>query len=115
MGSLPQQANLQLFVMRGGLLVLKDTHSVLSGLVVSGAERWQNGPDVTVDYSLTDPLTRWDSYQNICNGEGRAVGPLTLQGSKDWDTSLLHPSVTVTYQMFFFSFFKVKITVFVSK
>ncbi|KAL2097274.1 hypothetical protein ACEWY4_006481 [Coilia grayii] len=36
---------------------------------IQGAERWQNGPDVTVDYSLTDPLTRWDSYQNICNGE----------------------------------------------
>uniref|UniRef100_A0A7N8XG59 Tensin 3 n=1 Tax=Mastacembelus armatus TaxID=205130 RepID=A0A7N8XG59_9TELE len=31
---------------------------------------WQNGADVTVDYNTADPLTRWDSYQNICDGEG---------------------------------------------
>uniref|UniRef100_A0A3P9M407 Tensin 3 n=1 Tax=Oryzias latipes TaxID=8090 RepID=A0A3P9M407_ORYLA len=36
---------------------------------IPGAERWQNGPDVVVDYNTTDPLTRWDSYQNICDGE----------------------------------------------
>lgn len=59
-------------VVRGGLLVLEETQECFVVVVVSGAERWQNGPDVTVDYSLTDPLTRWDSYQNICNGEGRA-------------------------------------------
>lgn len=34
-----------------------------------GAELWQNGADVTVDYSSTDSLNRWDSYQDICNGE----------------------------------------------
>uniref|UniRef100_A0AAY4E1R8 Tensin 3 n=1 Tax=Denticeps clupeoides TaxID=299321 RepID=A0AAY4E1R8_9TELE len=32
-------------------------------------ERWHNGPNVTVDYSMTEQLTRWDSYQNICDGE----------------------------------------------
>uniref|UniRef100_A0AAQ5ZT81 Tensin 3 n=1 Tax=Amphiprion ocellaris TaxID=80972 RepID=A0AAQ5ZT81_AMPOC len=31
---------------------------------------WQNGADVIVDYNTADPLTRWDSYQNICDGEG---------------------------------------------
>uniref|UniRef100_A0A3P9HQ93 Tensin 3 n=1 Tax=Oryzias latipes TaxID=8090 RepID=A0A3P9HQ93_ORYLA len=36
---------------------------------IPGADRWQNGPDVVVDYNTTDPLTRWDSYQNICDGE----------------------------------------------
>uniref|UniRef100_A0A8C6PZ17 Tensin 3 n=1 Tax=Nothobranchius furzeri TaxID=105023 RepID=A0A8C6PZ17_NOTFU len=30
---------------------------------------YTNGPDVVVDYNTTDPLTRWDSYQNICDGE----------------------------------------------
>ncbi|KAJ8012137.1 hypothetical protein DPEC_G00065550 [Dallia pectoralis] len=34
-----------------------------------GSERWQNGPDVSVDYNTADPLTRWDSYQNIIDGE----------------------------------------------
>uniref|UniRef100_A0A8C6PW47 Tensin 3 n=1 Tax=Nothobranchius furzeri TaxID=105023 RepID=A0A8C6PW47_NOTFU len=37
---------------------------------IPGADLWQNGPDVVVDYNTTDPLTRWDSYQNICDGEG---------------------------------------------
>nr|XP_043889051.1 tensin-3-like isoform X2 [Solea senegalensis] len=37
---------------------------------IPGADRWQNGADVTVDYNTADPLTRWDSYQNICDGEG---------------------------------------------
>uniref|UniRef100_A0A8C7YLH4 Tensin 3 n=1 Tax=Oryzias sinensis TaxID=183150 RepID=A0A8C7YLH4_9TELE len=39
---------------------------------IPGADRWRNGPDVVVDYNTTDPLTRWDSYQNICDGEGKA-------------------------------------------
>lgn len=38
---------------------------------VPGADRWQNGADVIVDYNTADPLIRWDSYQNICDGEGR--------------------------------------------
>uniref|UniRef100_A0A3P8YT09 Tensin 3 n=1 Tax=Esox lucius TaxID=8010 RepID=A0A3P8YT09_ESOLU len=37
---------------------------------IPGAERWQNGADVIVDYNTADPLTRWDSYQNIIDGEG---------------------------------------------
>uniref|UniRef100_A0A674F3D0 Tensin 3 n=1 Tax=Salmo trutta TaxID=8032 RepID=A0A674F3D0_SALTR len=41
---------------------------------IPGAERWQNGADVSVDYNTADPLTRWDSYQNINDGE---VGPIT--------------------------------------
>ncbi|XP_053738529.1 tensin-3-like isoform X3 [Synchiropus splendidus] len=36
---------------------------------IPGAERWHNGVDVVVDYNTADPLTRWDSYQNICDGE----------------------------------------------
>ncbi|XP_071346373.1 tensin-3-like isoform X2 [Trachinotus anak] len=36
---------------------------------IPGADRWQNGADVIVDYNTADPLTRWDSYQNICDGE----------------------------------------------
>uniref|UniRef100_A0A087X466 Tensin 3 n=1 Tax=Poecilia formosa TaxID=48698 RepID=A0A087X466_POEFO len=36
---------------------------------IPGADRWQNGPDVIVDYNTADPLTRWDSYKNICDGE----------------------------------------------
>uniref|UniRef100_A0A6Q2YMM3 Tensin 3 n=1 Tax=Esox lucius TaxID=8010 RepID=A0A6Q2YMM3_ESOLU len=36
---------------------------------IPGAERWQNGADVIVDYNTADPLTRWDSYQNIIDGE----------------------------------------------
>lgn len=38
---------------------------------IPGADRWQNEADVIVDYNTTDPLIRWDSYQNICDGEGR--------------------------------------------
>ncbi|KAM9720240.1 tensin-3-like isoform 2-T2 [Menidia menidia] len=34
---------------------------------IPGADRWQNGPDVIVDYNTADSLTRWDSYQNICD------------------------------------------------
>uniref|UniRef100_A0A671Y6V2 Tensin 3 n=1 Tax=Sparus aurata TaxID=8175 RepID=A0A671Y6V2_SPAAU len=37
---------------------------------IPGADRWQNGADVIVDYNTADPLIRWDSYQNICDGEG---------------------------------------------
>lgn len=36
---------------------------------IPGADRWQNGADVIVDYNMADPLTRWDSYLNICDGE----------------------------------------------
>ncbi|XP_054616859.1 tensin-3-like isoform X2 [Dunckerocampus dactyliophorus] len=36
---------------------------------IPGADRWQNGVDVTVDYNTVDPLIRWDSYQNICDAE----------------------------------------------
>ncbi|XP_041752219.1 tensin-3-like isoform X2 [Coregonus clupeaformis] len=36
---------------------------------IPGAERWQNGSDVSVDYNIADPLTRWDSYQNIIDRE----------------------------------------------
>uniref|UniRef100_A0A8C7LTR1 Tensin 3 n=1 Tax=Oncorhynchus mykiss TaxID=8022 RepID=A0A8C7LTR1_ONCMY len=39
---------------------------------IPGAERWQNGADVSVDYNTADPLTRWDSYQNINDGEGNS-------------------------------------------
>ncbi|XP_056912492.1 tensin-3-like isoform X5 [Takifugu flavidus] len=55
---------------------------------IPGADRWQNGADVIVDYNTADPLIRWDSYQNICDaevqsGDGR-VGvsrSLSRQGS----------------------------------
>lgn len=26
-----------------------------------------------MDYNTADPLTRWDSYQNICDGEGTVM------------------------------------------
>lgn len=41
----------------------------------AGADRWQNGSDVIVDYNTSDPLIRWDSYQNICDGEGTVPSP----------------------------------------
>ncbi|XP_067308400.1 tensin-3-like isoform X2 [Pseudorasbora parva] len=34
---------------------------------IPGSERWLNGPDVTVDYTSTDSLSKWDSYGNICS------------------------------------------------
>ncbi|KAJ8276851.1 hypothetical protein GJAV_G00068620 [Gymnothorax javanicus] len=43
-----------------------------------GSDRWQNGPDVTVDYNTADPLIRWDSYETITT-EGEvphAQGPV---------------------------------------
>lgn len=40
-----------------------------------GADRWQNGADVIVDYNTADPLIRWDSYQNICDVEGTVITP----------------------------------------
>jgi len=40
-----------------------------------GADRWLNGADVIVDYNTADPLIRWDSYQNICDGEGTLAAP----------------------------------------
>uniref|UniRef100_A0AAR2KA93 Tensin 3 n=1 Tax=Pygocentrus nattereri TaxID=42514 RepID=A0AAR2KA93_PYGNA len=42
---------------------------------IQGAELWQNGADVSVDYSATESLTRWDSYQDICNGEAPSLQP----------------------------------------
>lgn len=50
----------------------KQEHAVSTTMLFlgPGADRWQNGADVIVDYNTTDPLTRWDSYQNICDGEG---------------------------------------------
>ncbi|XP_046707145.1 tensin-3-like isoform X2 [Silurus meridionalis] len=52
-----------------------------------GADLWQNGADVSVDYSSTDSLTRWDSYQDVCNGEvlpspGEGLCALSRQGSE---------------------------------
>lgn len=47
-----------------------DTVSTIMLFLAPGADRWQNGADVIVDYNTADPLTRWDSYQNICDGEG---------------------------------------------
>ncbi|KAM9720239.1 tensin-3-like isoform 1-T1 [Menidia menidia] len=44
---------------------------------IPGADRWQNGPDVIVDYNTADSLTRWDSYQNICDGEAPRSHGLT--------------------------------------
>ncbi|XP_053485709.1 tensin-3 isoform X1 [Ictalurus furcatus] len=40
-----------------------------------GADLWQNGAAVSVDYSSTDSLTRWDSYQDMCNGEAPPLQP----------------------------------------
>ncbi|XP_056149208.1 tensin-3-like [Lampris incognitus] len=36
---------------------------------IPGADRWQNSADVIVDYNTADPLTRWDSYHNVFDGE----------------------------------------------
>ncbi|XP_017327787.1 tensin-3 isoform X2 [Ictalurus punctatus] len=52
-----------------------------------GADLWQNGAAVSVDYSSTDSLTRWDSYQDMCNGEavppaGESLRTLSRQGSE---------------------------------
>ncbi|XP_048864422.1 tensin-3 isoform X1 [Brienomyrus brachyistius] len=32
---------------------------------LQGSECWQNGPEVTVDYNTSDPMVRWDSYENL--------------------------------------------------
>ncbi|XP_067330490.1 tensin-3-like isoform X4 [Channa argus] len=45
---------------------------------ISGANRWQNGADVIVDYNTADPLTRWDSYQNIFDGEAVQSGEVRV-------------------------------------
>ncbi|XP_076828075.1 tensin-3 isoform X2 [Brachyhypopomus gauderio] len=42
---------------------------------IQGAEHWQNGTDVSVDYSATSSLTRWDSYQDLCNGDALSLQP----------------------------------------
>ncbi|KAK5919602.1 hypothetical protein CgunFtcFv8_023478 [Champsocephalus gunnari] len=44
---------------------------------IPGADRWQNGADVIVDYNTADPLIRWDSYQNICDVEAPRSQGLT--------------------------------------
>lgn len=44
---------------------------------IPGADRWQNGADVIVDYNTADPLIRWDSYQNLCDGEAPRSQGLT--------------------------------------
>ncbi|XP_056912490.1 tensin-3-like isoform X3 [Takifugu flavidus] len=44
---------------------------------IPGADRWQNGADVIVDYNTADPLIRWDSYQNICDAEAPRSQGLT--------------------------------------
>uniref|UniRef100_A0A8D0CK64 Tensin 3 n=1 Tax=Scleropages formosus TaxID=113540 RepID=A0A8D0CK64_SCLFO len=42
---------------------------------IQGSDHWRNVPDIAVDYNTTDPLIRWDSYQNLsCDGEGTATG-----------------------------------------
>ncbi|KAL6104620.1 tns3 [Pungitius sinensis] len=48
---------------------------------IPGAVRWQNGADVIVDYNTADPLIRWDSYQNICDGEAPRSQGLTRDGA----------------------------------
>lgn len=50
-----------------------------SACCAAGADRWQNGSDVIVDYNTSDPLIRWDSYQNICDGEGTVTLPHDTQ------------------------------------
>ncbi|XP_029380107.1 tensin-3 [Echeneis naucrates] len=55
---------------------------------IPGADRWQNGADVIVDYNTADPLTRWDSYQNICDIEAPRSQGLT----RDKATSKRSPS-----------------------
>uniref|UniRef100_A0A669DJM2 Tensin 3 n=1 Tax=Oreochromis niloticus TaxID=8128 RepID=A0A669DJM2_ORENI len=56
---------------------------------IPGADKWKNGGDVIVDYNTADPLTRWDSYQNICDGEGTVVMPQwSLRDSRDYGTSI---------------------------
>lgn len=52
----------------------QNTHMMFS-FPNPGADRWQNGADVIVDYNTADPLIRWDSYQNICDGEGTTTTP----------------------------------------
>ncbi|XP_022517758.2 tensin-3 isoform X2 [Astyanax mexicanus] len=61
---------------------------------IQGAELWQNGADVSVDYSSTESLTRWDSYQDLCNGEavastGEDLRSLSRQGGEVGDHSAL--------------------------
>nr|XP_057922598.1 tensin-3-like isoform X2 [Doryrhamphus excisus] len=55
---------------------------------IPGADRWQNGVDVTVDYNTVDPLIRWDSYQNICDAEV----PRTQSLSQDKPSTKRNPN-----------------------
>lgn len=34
-------------------------------LILPGMEHLENGPSVSVDYNTSDPLIRWDSYENF--------------------------------------------------
>uniref|UniRef100_A0A3Q2EHZ6 Tensin 3 n=1 Tax=Cyprinodon variegatus TaxID=28743 RepID=A0A3Q2EHZ6_CYPVA len=62
---------------------------------IPGADRWQNGPDITVDYNMAVSLSRWDSYKNICDGEaaqsndrgGGVTRSLSYQGKDVMDHS----------------------------
>lgn len=55
------------------------SHAFVYFVCAAGADRWQNGSDVIVDYNTSDPLIRWDSYQNICDGEGTVTSPHDAQ------------------------------------
>uniref|UniRef100_A0A669PGS8 Tensin 1 n=1 Tax=Phasianus colchicus TaxID=9054 RepID=A0A669PGS8_PHACC len=50
---------------------------------IQGMEHLENGPSVSVDYNTSDPLIRWDSYENFniqredsAEGVGHTQGPL---------------------------------------
>nr|XP_025041267.1 tensin-1 [Pelodiscus sinensis] len=58
---------------------------------IQGMEHLENGPSVSVDYNTSDPLIRWDSYDNFNlrredSVEGTWAGPLL--GSRQQDGSL---------------------------
>lgn len=41
---------------------------------LSGCEHFQNEHGVVVDYNTSDPLIRWDSYENVSpDGEGESL------------------------------------------
>ncbi|XP_034641079.1 tensin-1 isoform X3 [Trachemys scripta elegans] len=60
---------------------------------IQGMEHLENGPSVSVDYNTSDPLIRWDSYDNFNirredSMEGTWAGP--HQAHKPPDTELGH-------------------------
>uniref|UniRef100_A0A665VSL9 Tensin 3 n=1 Tax=Echeneis naucrates TaxID=173247 RepID=A0A665VSL9_ECHNA len=61
-----------------------------------GADRWQNGADVIVDYNTADPLTRWDSYQNICDIEGLTRDKATSKRSPSGGEATLSQGARTT-------------------